>query len=167
MPDEIAERVETKRVVRPHSLEQSIPYVPIQSRTGGNGTLDDQAGPGTPIFHIGYMTALHEAEVEDAGIKELEIPRGARLDEMDMIPVQITAGRQKALAVYYGLRGWENFMDEVGNAVPFKAVTESVAGVTVRHASWESVNRIPSEIRRELANEIMRLHGLKESEKKV
>lgn len=57
-------------------------------------------------------------------------------------------------AVRRGLAGWANFRDAQGNDIPFETVNRVQNGQPVAEVAEASLNRIPLELMKELADEL-------------
>lgn len=106
------------------------------------------------IFILGSLDVSTKARLQD----------NMMAMESDGINTNIKTNRNTVYleAVRYGLKGWKNFIDEKGNEIKFDTVKRLVSGGEIDIPSDESLNRLPSNIIRELGEKILNVNSLSE-----
>ena len=121
---------------------------------------DDRENP--TRWKIGVIDALVMAEIQDLitvfepDYSNMEGPAKSKL----------CLNRVKSEAVRYGLKGWENFVDSTGSAVPFRTERRTMGGRTVDALPDELMQMIPFVIVTEIGDKILTMNRLNEGEVK-
>jgi hypothetical protein len=122
------------------------------------------SGEKKTIFKLGVIDSITRAGIRD---KRFEWTGAA--DSVAGLQPQMKSNIHKVNVEYvrYGLRGWENFVNERGEPVQFETESEVGPGGVVRTVVKESLLQlIPSHIIDELADEIARDNTLTEDDQK-
>lgn len=129
-----------------------------------------------------YISSLDTAKTESDGaviwiLGSLDADtRAALADERTEFSIDtegdvISSKRSMALknnqialkAVRAGLRGWRNFKDVNGNAIPFDGVETLTSNGPVKYISTKTLNRIPLPVIVDLGNRIIELNSVSAS----
>jgi len=125
------------------SANQTFEYVPEADAKSDNPTT----------FTLRTLKARELVAIED------KVTRLSQSEDSDEVTISVFSGTQSYLALKAGLRGWSNFLLEDGNEAPFKADRSG----TPKDAT---IDYIPTELRQELANEILKRSNMTEDERK-
>lgn len=131
------------------NLEAKKKFVPSSDPAKGT----DKA----TVFEIGTLSSGVVGYIMDS-IVEFQndiFIRGKEGQEKKEVKVRIPLNRSSYMFAKYGLRGWNNFVDEKGNHIPFECVEEIIPGVgSIQVVKEELLNRIPFDVIGEIATEV-------------
>lgn len=145
--------------IRGLSMAEKSPYI-LKADPGHPEHADHKmkvkAGdaPEAPTtFYIGNLSAADRMEIGDMGATPT-MHGGS-------ITMKGNAFTKNYVTVKRGLKGWDNFLDENGNAITFETSTEQLASGEFRAlVTDECLSRLGRDDISELASEIMRKNGL-------
>jgi hypothetical protein len=124
--------------------------------------LDDNYGtPEAVVFKLGTLSSRVLVLLRDSATKFVPDP-----NDMTNVTAQFLPNHSSFETVRYGLKGWTNFRDHEGNDIPFKTVTRTVAGLSMDAVDNDTMDVIPIDLIRELAEEITRDNVLDEEKAK-
>lgn len=98
-------------------------------------------------------------------------------DKATALPVSAFSNPEGAMAslnmnqtnfelVVFGLKGWRNFKDDDGKEIPFKTIVNLLGNKSYVTADPDLVAQLPDEAVAELANMIMDINSIDETERK-
>jgi len=115
------------------------------------------------VWKLGVLDAHIRAEFEDE-ISEFEISSQVMKDKATKTQLKINARALKV--VRYGIRGFDNFMDETGKPIKFSTETINRHGKSYLVMDSYTLRKIPFKVIQELAAEISKDNILQEEEAK-
>lgn len=121
---------------------------------------DDPDDP--TIFKIGTLTSRDVARIRD-GVTSFEFatskPKGkgdaANEEEQGNTKTSIEKSKLTFEACRRGIVGWENYVDNAGNAIPFETISREIDGKQRRVVKPELLDTLPLEVLEELADVIL------------
>ena len=115
------------------------------------------------VFHLGYLDPALRAELDD----ESSSFKLSSTNPKDPADIKINYNKRQLMAIKYGLKGLENFLDpQTKKPVDFKCETIRCAGNMRDTVPDRIIAMFPSELRTELAEEILNESKLSEEERK-
>lgn len=127
-------------------------------------SFDSDAGTDKAVtWIIGALDSRIMAHIKD---NATAIPMSAFSGENSDATATLNLNKTNFDIVVFGLKGWENLLDDTDKPVVFKTAHTSQAGKTYLTADPELIAMLPSEVIDELAQEIMEINTLKEEERK-
>jgi hypothetical protein len=120
--------------------------------------------PNSPTkWKLGVIDSLIMAEIQDL-ITLFEPDGSGRPDAPAKTKLCLNVVR--AEAVRYGLKGWENFCDEVGSQIIFRTEKRNIGGKAVDAVADELMRIIPFTIVSQLGDRILQKNRFSEEEAK-
>lgn len=113
------------------------------------------------VFHIGILDAQVKDRIED------EATSFAVSSSMpnDNASVSVNFNRRNYLMLQFGLKNVENFNDPgTGKPLRFETIAKAMGGKSYNVVTDEILSMLPSRVRKELAEEIMRENTLSDDE---
>ena len=115
------------------------------------------------VFHLGYLDPALRAELDD----ESSSFKLSSTNPKDPADIKINYNKRQLMAIKYGLKGLENFLDPQNKKpVDFKCETIRCAGKMRDTVPDRIIAMFTSELRTELAEEILNESKLSEEERK-
>lgn len=115
------------------------------------------------VFHIGVLDPALRAEIDDDS-SSYEMSSS---NPNDKAKVRLNWNKRQITAIKFGLRGMENFLDpQIKKPIEFKCETIRYAGKMRDAVPDRFIAMFPSELRAELAEEILNESRLSEEERK-
>lgn len=112
--------------------------------------LDDNYGtPEAVVFKLGTLSSRVLVLLRDAATKFVPDP-----NDMTQVTAQFLPNHSAYETVRYGLRGWVNFRDVDGDDIPFNTLQRNVSGISMDAVDDETMDVIPIDLIRELAEAI-------------
>jgi hypothetical protein len=112
-------------------------------------------------FTLGTLTARVQVYLRDQATKFKPDPE----NEANVI-AEFLPNASSYETVRFGLRGWERFRDEDGNDLPFSTVKKQVGGVEYEVVSEDTMDALPIDVIREIAEKLNEVNALTEVEAK-
>lgn len=113
---------------------------------------------GATVFILGSLDVDIKAKLTDRSFS-MEVGSGDQKINSQNNTVALDAVR-------FGLRGWENFKDKDGKAIPFKSEETLIGGRMYSVVSQKTLNSLPIDLIVELGNKIMRVNTVSEQVEK-
>lgn len=126
-------------------------------------SFDDEAGTDKATkFTIGALDARVFSVIKD---KATSLPVSAFTNPEGAM-ASLNMNQTNFEVVVFGLRGWNNFLDDNGNQVQFRTVNTNLGGKLYLTADPDQVALLPDEAISELASKIMDFNAPTEEERK-
>lgn len=105
---------------------------------------------------IGSLDSRVLGQIQDMAMT-VRVDTKALDDEVD---TSVNSNQVAFKACQFGLRGWENFLDESGEEIPFRTVKEGLGGKKYSVVSSDVLCRVPASVLNELSAEITKRNSL-------
>jgi hypothetical protein len=124
----------------------------------------DDDGDDPTWWILGVIDAVLLAKIED----KLMLFRvgGEQADEDGSTETKLKVNERNIEIVRYGLKGYRNFKDAEGKEIPFRTVSAVRSGRNVKIVEDATIRRIPPNVLKELAEQILEGNALSEEEVK-
>ena len=113
-------------------------------------------------FILGALDSRVAGKIMDSGSR-IVVDTSRPSDEVE---TSIDQNEVSFTTVQFGLRGWRNLTDADGNEIPFATVNRRMMGKSYKIVDPVVLERLPTIIMRELAEEIMSVNTVSDSDGK-
>lgn len=114
------------------------------------------------VFILGTLSSRDIGRIKDMATS---FRMGGETAE-EGVDTKIERTKMNFEAVRLALKGWENFLDAEGNAVPFKSFNRDVNATSKDVVAPDLLDRIPLDVVNELADFVLAQHTLEDADGK-